>query len=325
MNLRRTVSTAVAVAVTAPLALLSAAPALADDKPSTAAVQSETGEKKAKPSIAELEKAAKAAQEAYDKAVAAEAELRKTLDHIMSAKTPQDMVAKAAREEAKAAQEAKVVAYKALADAQSALAALDESATAEEKAAAERKVTEAEAAATAAKEKAAAAHAEAKDAGKASDDARVAVARKYSALQNATEEALADKNAAEKALADARKALEEEAKSQNQGGGAKAEDGKAGNEADDGKSEGGKSEGAGPGVEDAEHAEPAEPGKADEAVKEQGGTSGTPVENTTSSGNLAETGSSSALPQIALAGGAAVALGAGAVFVVRRRKAGADA
>ncbi|MEU3346122.1 LAETG motif-containing sortase-dependent surface protein [Streptomyces sp. NPDC006700] len=39
-------------------------------------------------------------------------------------------------------------------------------------------------------------------------------------------------------------------------------------------------------------------------------------------GHLAETGSSSALPMIAVAGGAAVAVGAGAVFVVRRRKAG---
>ncbi|MFE2508319.1 LAETG motif-containing sortase-dependent surface protein [Streptomyces naganishii] len=37
-------------------------------------------------------------------------------------------------------------------------------------------------------------------------------------------------------------------------------------------------------------------------------------------GHLAQTGSSSALPAIALAGGAAVALGAGAVFVVRRRR-----
>ncbi|MFE7235199.1 LAETG motif-containing sortase-dependent surface protein [Streptomyces sp. NPDC002405] len=42
-------------------------------------------------------------------------------------------------------------------------------------------------------------------------------------------------------------------------------------------------------------------------------------------GHLAETGSNSALPMIALAGGAAVAVGAGAVFVVRRRKAGSGA
>ena len=42
-------------------------------------------------------------------------------------------------------------------------------------------------------------------------------------------------------------------------------------------------------------------------------------------GNLAETGSSSALPTVGLAGGVALVAGAGAVFVVRRRKAGADA
>jgi LPXTG-motif cell wall-anchored protein len=42
-------------------------------------------------------------------------------------------------------------------------------------------------------------------------------------------------------------------------------------------------------------------------------------------GSLAETGSSSALPMIGLVGGAAVVAGAGAVFVVRRRKAGAEA
>ncbi|MGY0486676.1 LPXTG cell wall anchor domain-containing protein [Streptomyces sp. WG-D5] len=41
-------------------------------------------------------------------------------------------------------------------------------------------------------------------------------------------------------------------------------------------------------------------------------------------GSLAHTGSSSALPTIGLAGGAAVVLGAGAVYVVRRRKAGAN-
>ncbi|MGW0612992.1 LAETG motif-containing sortase-dependent surface protein [Streptomyces sp. NPDC002788] len=42
-------------------------------------------------------------------------------------------------------------------------------------------------------------------------------------------------------------------------------------------------------------------------------------------GNLAETGSSSALPMISLVGGAAVVAGAGAIFVVRRRKAGVEA
>ena len=42
-------------------------------------------------------------------------------------------------------------------------------------------------------------------------------------------------------------------------------------------------------------------------------------------GSLAETGSSSALPVIGLVGGVAVVAGAGAVFVVRRRRAGTDA
>ncbi|MEU9995969.1 LPXTG cell wall anchor domain-containing protein [Streptomyces sp. NPDC050848] len=71
------------------------------------------------------------------------------------------------------------------------------------------------------------------------------------------------------------------------------------------------------------------PGKVDDAkgtpggknTTTQGGTSTTAV----TTGQLAKTGSNDAMPQIALAGGAAVALGAGAMFLVRRRKAGADA
>ncbi|QEV19712.1 LPXTG cell wall anchor domain-containing protein [Streptomyces alboniger] len=47
----------------------------------------------------------------------------------------------------------------------------------------------------------------------------------------------------------------------------------------------------------------------------QGGAKDLPV-----TGSLADTGSSSALPAIGLIGGAAVVIGAGAVFVVRRRK-----
>ncbi|WP_327667225.1 hypothetical protein OHN37_27915 [Streptomyces sp. NBC_00485] len=49
------------------------------------------------------------------------------------------------------------------------------------------------------------------------------------------------------------------------------------------------------------------------------------VNEVDATGSLAETGSSSALPMIGLTGGLAVALGAGAVFVVRRRKAGTHA
>ncbi|MFJ9714245.1 LAETG motif-containing sortase-dependent surface protein [Streptomyces sp. NPDC101234] len=66
---------------------------------------------------------------------------------------------------------------------------------------------------------------------------------------------------------------------------------------------------------------PGEPGDS----KPQGGSKplpGKPSGNTQidPQGHLASTGSSSALPVIASAGGAAVAVGAGAVFVVRRRK-----
>ncbi|WP_329038499.1 peptidase [Streptomyces sp. NBC_00178] len=59
---------------------------------------------------------------------------------------------------------------------------------------------------------------------------------------------------------------------------------------------------------------------ADSGVKPQSGGSATPV-----GGSLAATGSSSATSQLALASGAALAIGAGAVYVARRRKAGAHA
>ena len=51
------------------------------------------------------------------------------------------------------------------------------------------------------------------------------------------------------------------------------------------------------------------------------GNASTPASGTTPTGDLAETGSSSALPLLALAGGAAVAVGGGAVYAVRRRRA----
>ncbi|MFG2499903.1 LAETG motif-containing sortase-dependent surface protein [Streptomyces sp. NPDC048441] len=54
--------------------------------------------------------------------------------------------------------------------------------------------------------------------------------------------------------------------------------------------------------------------------KPQGGANEIPT-----TGNLAETGSSSMLPTIGLVGGVAVVAGAGAVFVVRRKKADANA
>ncbi|WP_107421200.1 LAETG motif-containing sortase-dependent surface protein, partial [Streptomyces angustmyceticus] len=73
---------------------------------------------------------------------------------------------------------------------------------------------------------------------------------------------------------------------------------------------------------------PAGPGKPGNKPRPQGG--GKPVsaakpkaglDKLPVTGNLAETGASSALPALGLAGAAAVAVGAGAVFVVRRRRA----
>ncbi|WP_411117596.1 peptidase [Streptomyces sp. 058-1L] len=67
---------------------------------------------------------------------------------------------------------------------------------------------------------------------------------------------------------------------------------------------------------------PTKTAAAGSGVTPQGSGSSVPV-NTTN-GSLAATGSSDATARIALAGGAAVVLGAGAMFLVRRRRTGAD-
>jgi cobalamin biosynthesis Mg chelatase CobN len=66
-------------------------------------------------------------------------------------------------------------------------------------------------------------------------------------------------------------------------------------------------------------ATPSDKGTKDTVKRPQGEVSALPT------GNLAETGSSSALPMIGLVGGVAVVAGAGAVYTVRRRRAGASA
>ncbi|MFI1418323.1 LAETG motif-containing sortase-dependent surface protein [Streptomyces sp. NPDC020731] len=69
-----------------------------------------------------------------------------------------------------------------------------------------------------------------------------------------------------------------------------------------------------------------DPGEPNDAKPQTGGkVELDEVKDVKVTGSLAETGSSSALPMIGLVGGAAVVAGAGAVFVVRRRKAGAEA
>ncbi len=79
-------------------------------------------------------------------------------------------------------------------------------------------------------------------------------------------------------------------------------------------------------------AEPAKPaskpspqGSKSPAPVASGGATGGATGTGGANGSLAHTGSSSALPQFALAGGAAVVIGAGAVYFVRRRKAADNA
>ncbi|WP_333759038.1 LAETG motif-containing sortase-dependent surface protein, partial [Streptomyces sp. ISBFB 2968] len=69
---------------------------------------------------------------------------------------------------------------------------------------------------------------------------------------------------------------------------------------------------------DTDGTRPQEGGKAPVTVRKP--AAGTPEVT----GSLAATGSSSALPVIGLVGGLAVVVGGGAVFVVRRRRAGSD-
>ncbi|MGJ5890637.1 LAETG motif-containing sortase-dependent surface protein [Streptomyces niveiscabiei] len=63
------------------------------------------------------------------------------------------------------------------------------------------------------------------------------------------------------------------------------------------------------------------PGKPGNAKPQTGGAKPVNLNDVEVTGSLAETGSSSALPMIGLVGGAAVVAGAGAIFIVRRRKA----
>lgn len=80
MKIRRILATAVAAAVTTPVLLLSVTPAFADGKPAA-----QTQEK---PSISELERAAAAAQTAYDDAVAAENAAYAALEALLSDTAP---------------------------------------------------------------------------------------------------------------------------------------------------------------------------------------------------------------------------------------------
>ncbi len=180
--------------------MLSVTPAFAEDKP---AAQTQN-----KPSIAELEKAAAAAQTAYDAAVAAQSAAEAAVDAAASETAPLYLAAKAAKGKAEEAATAKTAADEAVLAAKAALEDLPDTATEEEKTAAQTKVTEAEAAARTADEAKTAADAEAAAAQKALDDDRIAAIRTLDAAQKAVVQTRADKTAADAALA---KAREEEA------------------------------------------------------------------------------------------------------------------
>lgn len=200
VKIRRVLATAVAAAVTAPALLLSVTPAFADDKP---AAQTQN-----KPSVAELEKAAAAAQTAYDDAVAAEEAAEAALKALHTDAAPLKVAADTAKAAAAEAATAKTDADEALVKAQAAVDSPSDDATEEDKAAAEAALAEAKTTAQAANEAKVAADAKAKEAGTALVDAAIAQALAIGTAQQAVKDALDDKDAADAALA---KAKEEEA------------------------------------------------------------------------------------------------------------------
>ncbi|MFF0509570.1 LPXTG cell wall anchor domain-containing protein [Streptomyces sp. NPDC004250] len=199
--IRRVLATAVAAAVTAPVVLLSSAPAFADEKP---AAQTQ----KAKPTIEELRQAVERAQKEYDAAVIAVNDAVKFLEEGLEEETyPTKAALIEAEKAAEAAAKAKDEADQAVVDAQ---AELDAATTDEDKAAAQTALDEAGTAATEAAEAKTAADTAHTEAQTAHDDERVAQVRKIDLLQKARDEAKTKLKDAEKALAEAEEAEEGE-------------------------------------------------------------------------------------------------------------------
>ncbi|MER5990263.1 hypothetical protein [Streptomyces viridosporus] len=202
MKLCRSLAVAAAVAVTAPVALFTAGPALAAGTP---AAQTQH-----QPTYAELEKAAADAEKAYEKAVAAEAEGRKkleaTLDSLDSDTHPLKAATITADRVAKEAAGVEDATEKAVADAE---AALEAAGSDTEKAEAQQALDAAEADLAKAVEARQQADAAAKAARTALDDARVAAVREYGVVKDTLEKARETKEAAEAALATAEECVRE--------------------------------------------------------------------------------------------------------------------
>lgn len=195
MKLRRALATAAAVALTSPVVLLSAAPALADPKPATEVLNQPK-------TYAELKKAAADAEKAYEDAVAAKAaglkKLKATLAALGLDTHPLKAAVLAHDAAAKAAAADKAAADKALTDAEAKLETAKDEA---EKAEAQKALTAAKTNAKKAADAKADADAKKEAAQEALDDARVKASQEYSLVQDAPEKALKIKEAANKALA----------------------------------------------------------------------------------------------------------------------------
>ncbi|MGW6389438.1 LPXTG cell wall anchor domain-containing protein [Streptomyces sp. NPDC055103] len=203
MKIRRILATAVAAAVTTPVVFLSAAPAFADTKPSSASTQKPASDEDEKPSYEALEKAVADAEAKLDDLNAKrEAVVKDLMDGNVGEAVKTELAAAEAAVEA--AKTAKATADAALVTAEADLAKLKETgstATPEEIATAETAVATAKTAVETAATTKAAADLRLKNADTAFDDARVALARKASLLA-------ADIVVAEQELADAEEALE---------------------------------------------------------------------------------------------------------------------
>nr|WP_308309691.1 peptidase [Streptomyces sp. CHD11] len=187
--------------MTAPVVLLSAAPAFADERP-TALGQ------RAQSTIEELQRAVDRAQKEYDAAVLAVEEAITFLTEGMEEEThPTKAAVIEAEKAAEAAAKVETEAGQAVVDAR---AALDEAATDEEKATAQTALDKAEKAALEAAQAKKAADTEATEARTAHEDARVAQTRRIGALQKVQDEAEEKLDDAKKALADAKAGEEEE-------------------------------------------------------------------------------------------------------------------
>ncbi|MFE7511826.1 peptidase [Streptomyces sp. NPDC057540] len=205
MKIRRILATAVAAAVTTPVVFLSAAPAFADTKPTSAPSQKPAGHEDDPeddmPSLDELKAAVAAAQKAYDEAVAEVAAAKADIEAREKADHPLRVAAAAAKTAADEAAAAKTAADEALAKAEKAVADLPETATDEDKKAAADAVTAAKKTADEAAAAKTAADAKAKEAQKALADADVEAWRVLGLAQKVEKAAKKDLDDAKEELA----------------------------------------------------------------------------------------------------------------------------